>query len=916
MPAPTWAVDLQDVRALAHELYCACTLLIRYLNAQDAIADTSTGQEQSSIYRPLARSIRTLRNRLEEADDALDELSVRAEAIDVLQAAGESKTVLVRLEQAIHRQRNPSVRIGIAVNDSATDLLNDIDEVTRKLCTALEALEHVNGTLGRLMKDASLSDISSTQTPLSPASMTSNSEDGNLMSTASSSWSFSSKRASLSQRLSVNSERSRGHDYKPEEEKQVVSPLIMSSHPNPVDDGRSQSTQDTNRWSTQFAYFDPMSVDIDSASSLIMGRRPSPNPPALMPRSPARIGSPPALNTREQLTATATSHPPSAMRSVSDSYVNRSASLRADSVPPRAELGGRLHSSASLRSSPRNATFAPSNRRSRDEIEYHIAASQRNLVPELVVPKAGLARISARPPVDPISEESKSPEIPARRSSTRIRDKILSRATQVPKSRYRIVNAGKDEIGGADSTPASSNPTPLSSPISPVDSGRRISSSFTPSLYRIESLPTPQEAHNDHDSDFTAESELDQEIVNAIVSSWNSGLWDQAKHNIEILSSRHCEPRDDDVARRLQYLLGIIASINGELEQALAHFIAVFSEPIEDVHQLDAGHCAAAYWMGDIYALMGCRTEVLLAYSVAAKSPLFDTGEWQPLKQQILADREACRIGGVKTGVNIFSDKELQEDDKAADTILDPRIIARDVARTLMQADSQPVNSDTSKSDPSRSRAMQLHDMSTQAGSWQEKHKLEIDVMALNTSGPWPLPFDPFFVFDNVRRHRLSAPGIDLLRSGLSAAKIPKKSRPYFSCQDLRWLILNLRASLERSHIDWTEAVIDNGPRFIARYKVAGAGIASCHFFTIAVYRLSFRPGYGADICSDGIFNSRIQSNDPKSEKGVHSDELKRVKKMIKEHLESAAKKQEATESRSMALPVMSINGVTSLHLS
>jgi hypothetical protein len=26
MPAPTWALDLQSVRALAHKLYCSCKL--------------------------------------------------------------------------------------------------------------------------------------------------------------------------------------------------------------------------------------------------------------------------------------------------------------------------------------------------------------------------------------------------------------------------------------------------------------------------------------------------------------------------------------------------------------------------------------------------------------------------------------------------------------------------------------------------------------------------------------------------------------------------------------------------------------------------------------------------------------------------------------------------------------------------
>jgi hypothetical protein len=493
----------------------------------------------------------------------------------------------------------------------------------------------------------------------------------------------------------------------------------------------------------------------------------------------------------------------------------------------------------------------------------------------------------------------------------------LSRSPQTAKSRYRIVNLEKEDLSRTDSARVldspdsfSSSPSPLSAP---PEAGRRAFASFTPSLYKIDSIPASCDRDDDHGNNETIDSELDNEIIGAIVSSWNTGQWEQAKHNIDILASRHSEYRNSQLSRRLEHLLGVIASVNAELEIALAHFLAVFPVMIEKVGQLDVGHCAAAYWMGDIYAVLNRKTEAILAYSVAAKTPLAKDATWTPLQQQLILERDACRSGDVKTGINISVSHDPKDDEKAANTILDPKIIARDVARTIMQADNQPANREPCKLDPNRSRAMVLHDTGIMPGSWQENHKLEIDATAFEPPQPWPLPFDPFFVLETVRLHRLSTPESDLLRSGLSAGKIPKKSRLGFSCQDLRWLIVTLRSCLTKLEIEWSEVIIDHGPKFLARYKVAGDGIATSHFFSIPIYRLSFRPGYGVEICSDGIFSSRIQNVEPKTEKGVHGEEVKRVKKMIKEALEMAAKRQEAAESKSTTLPVMSINGVTSL---
>jgi hypothetical protein len=351
-------------------------------------------------------------------------------------------------------------------------------------------------------------------------------------------------------------------------------------------------------------------------------------------------------------------------------------------------------------------------------------------------------------------------------------------------------------------------------------------------------------------------------------------------------------------------MLGVIASLKGEPEQALLQFISVFSSPVEEACQLDPGHCAAAYWMGDTYALLNRRTEALLAYSIASSNPLLQDARRLPMYQQILAERESCRRGETKTGVNI--DWEDVQDDKPtiADSILDPKTLARDVARMMIQADPQSV-SFSRKLDPNRSRAMAFHDLGLQPGSWQDKHALLLEPTALEVSGPWPLPFDPFFVLENVRQHRLLGPEIDLLQNGLSATKIPKKSRLSFSCPDLRWLILTLRKCLTKLDMAWSEAMVEQSPRFVVRYSMPEGGVAKTHLFSVPIYRLSFRPGYGVDICHDGICSSRIKAVVPKNEKGVHCDEVKRVKKMVREFLETAAKRHEAMESKSSASPAM-----------
>jgi hypothetical protein len=817
----------------------------------------------------------------------------------VLLAAGESRDVLNRLERSLQRRQSAAIRTEDLDGDLVADLLNDIDEVTRRLSDALDALDNLGGT-GRLPLISASNGSAGTQTPRSSSILTSSSDDGNKMSAASSSWSFGSRPPSLSQRQSVDNERA--SVYKLEDEKQVVAPRVASNPQATFDDfKRKLPVIKTDHRTTRFAYFDPMSVDIDSASSLILGGQLSQHDefsPTLPPRSSARVAKAPNEKTAAPL-VTATRLRQEMMTQESSGSIGRSTSLRSATLPS-AQSGKTtiLSSSNSLRFSARS----PSLRANRD-------THSENLHHQRSSPIARINTLSEEE--DSGHESAEAPthhttELPLNETRTtsssraaliRPPARIMSRSTPAVKSRYRVVNS-EEVFHESGPFVAPQVQSPLSSPTSPRGAIRWASEPKTRHLSELGVTRTQS------DQEVIAESKLNDDFANAIISSWNAGLWDQAKQNLELQLSRKSEYRDDRLTRRLHHMLGVIASLKGEPEQALLHFISVFSPPVEEACQLDSGHCAAAYWMGDIYALLNRRTEALLAYSIASKSPSLQDAKMLHMDLQIYAEKESCRGGETKTGVNVDWEDVPDDKPRVADSILNPRALARDIARTVIQADTPPVSSNR-KLDPNRSRAMAFHDLGLQSGSWQDKHALLLDATALELSGSWPLPFDPFFILENVRQHRLLFPEIDLLQNGLSATKIPKKSRLSFSCPDLRWLILTLRKCLTKLNMAWSEVMSEQSPRFIVRYTMPEAGVVKTHLFSVAIYRLSFRPGYGVDICSDGICSSRIKTVVPKTEKGVHCDEVKRVKKMVREFLETAAKRHEAAESKSPALPAM-----------
>ncbi|EME46879.1 hypothetical protein DOTSEDRAFT_22888 [Dothistroma septosporum NZE10] len=205
--------------------------------------------------------------------------------------------------------------------------------------------------------------------------------------------------------------------------------------------------------------------------------------------------------------------------------------------------------------------------------------------------------------------------------------------------------------------------------------------------------------------------------------------------------------------------------------------------------------------------------------------------------------------------------------------------------------------------------------------SWEELHRLQIHGNVLDPAAPWPMTFDPHFTMVNIGSGKQAEP-CDLLQimSSKETPKIPKagamtrKGMNSFSCHDVRWLITTIRQCLARFKMSWTEYLTTQETGFAAHYEAVDAGIATMYFFNIAIFRPTFRPGYVAEVCPDGMCSARIRRSEPNTEKGVHHEEVKRIKQRVREYLEAALARQDMIDMQGTAMPVVSANGATGMH--
>jgi len=401
-------------------------------------------------------------------------------------------------------------------------------------------------------------------------------------------------------------------------------------------------------------------------------------------------------------------------------------------------------------------------------------------------------------------------------------------------------------------------------------------------------------------------TDVDELRLNVIVHFWNRCEWAQVESYLNGYLESLVEQGDKHRMRRVRHLLGVCATFQGQWNKAVELFLAVLRAPIVDVSALDDGDCAAAYWLGDIYALRNQRTEALLCYCIAERSSLFLDPREPTLCECMYAEQTAIRLGSPKHEFKLKWNLEAFAFSNGQ-SILDANIVtaraAKDLfeseprrARGLMQygASAPPFPLDQHKS---RSRCLTTLQSGNQHGIY---HRLKIAHAAFHPFSPWPMMYDPFFAMGNVQHGRLLIYECDLLAvfNSNPNAKLPKQSSlslskiDCFSSNDLNWLIKTIRECLTMLEMEWSEVTNVEGTWFVVRYHFIQAKIAVTHYFSIALFRqsLKLKSAYGVDICPGGICAARIVRSDGEFAMGVHVAESKRVRGIVREYLDHAAK--------------------------
>lgn len=305
--------------------------------------------------------------------------------------------------------------------------------------------------------------------------------------------------------------------------------------------------------------------------------------------------------------------------------------------------------------------------------------------------------------------------------------------------------------------------------------------------------------------------DLDEERKRLIVELWNNSHWDQAEAYLTGYQESLVERNDLLPQRRIRHLLGVCASYKGEWRRSIPIFLSVLRTPIRDISELDDGDCAAAYWLGDSYAMLNQRTEALLAYSIAERGSLFQDPSQPRLQLCIRAEQDACRLD--------VSSAESKRPTSAEPSILDDDTVTQAAAKSLLEykrrntSDAAFKQIELTQNTSRNYQLYSLHGPTPPSSPFTHYQRLKLAAVFFEPNTPWPMMYDPLFTLANVQRGRFLAYEGDLLDvfSINPNAKLPKSGpvglsrMDCFTCNDLTWLIKTVRECLRAFEMDWSE---------------------------------------------------------------------------------------------------------------
>ena len=870
----------------------------------------TTGQEPASPYKAVAKSVRTLRNRLEEADEALSGTSFAPADIRVLEAAGESKNVLNKLDAALQRDEGKAAEDG-EVETTAADLIAQCSVVVQKLSKALQDQEQVSSRADILLAETRRKHDS--QLSASTASLERN--RGVSRET--------SQRSSTTSHSSYETERMSPEPAKLPAiaEQNVLAPAPgLRSPASPPSSGEQKPA-------VMYSYTDGSKPLLRKGSSTSEAAVPPPS------RSSSKAAVPdfgPDLRAVDGRfdTDTARVGPYPITRAVTDPYQLN----YIQGWPPQATVAGTMVPSQFIRP-PYGSLQQPP-----------IPASLPNSLPGTPGPPPS-TMLPMRPRyyvANPDSGISQPVELPG------------DIGKQISGGTHPTWQAGSPQV--AYLLPQYPQPLQQQHPalryhyeMSLPTDGSRPSTAMTPdqvqmhsnkgdsastlrhTLSRTESTssealpsdmrwasPPPLGSAGPPASIASGTSIFDSAQSDQVTEQWNQSDWTRAEATLQDLHRQAISSNQPDVARRLRHMHGVIASVQGRWQQALVTFLSVLRTPIIDDGTLDDGDCAAAYWLGDTYCLLKRPAEALMAYLIAENGSLF---RGTHLRQRILAEQKGCICS--PTSPNSANDwktswerEEKKVDRNAADSILQPRALAKTVEQKLLdrarvRAETRQVSTKQHVLDQNHSRVMAFRVLGADAGSYDLDYRLRIGPSAFEISGPWPLMFDPYFAMANVVRSRLFADPCDLLSlikfdTSLQMPKAGSRNKKtFFTHHNLQWLIITVRECLTSMKLTISEIANPMECCFIARWSASSSfyegerargKVATFNFLTISLSRAGFgKSGYVLDVAGEGLYSARIIRGDWMYDKGIATAETDRVRNMILEHLNTAAQQQKAS---------------------